>query len=405
MNGRNRKAISRSMRVVILAIAVLGMAMASQGSEAHKSRPLVGAIRWDAWYGRLPEGAKLPDPTRRIGYDPKRGALSPDPGMEAQRSLAPDTWQYRWPFYTTLNEEGHATEFNGNRREIIEQEIEYAIHAGLDYWAFAAYPEDCPLSYPLKTFLSCGNRDKMKFCLYLVMGSAYGSFAEDNEFQAYALRMLAQPNYLKVQGNRPVIYMGFLNDRLVELLLDGRWERFCGSLKDLGLGDPYLVICHGSPKTAKRYFDQLGGDTLSQYTVMDGKAQHGTYSDLAAHAERFWEECASTGAPVAPICVTGWDRRTRVMNPVSWERFHLKEDADTCYYKSGTPGEIAAHIGRGVSWFETHPGKKGEELVLIYAWNEIDEGGWLVPALPPPHGVGTARIDALRKILVTGRAP
>jgi len=38
--------------------------------------------------------------------------------------------------------------------------------------------------------------------------------------------------------------------------------------------------------------------------------------------------------------------------------------------------------------------------VLIYAWNEFDEGGWLVPALPPPHGEGTARIDALRKVLV-----
>jgi len=37
--------------------------------------------------------------------------------------------------------------------------------------------------------------------------------------------------------------------------------------------------------------------------------------------------------------------------------------------------------------------------VLIYAWNELDEGGWLMPALPPPQGEGTARIDALRKVL------
>lgn len=45
-----------------------------------------------------------------------------------------------------------------------------------------------------------------------------------------------------------------------------------------------------------------------------------------------------------------------------------------------------------------HPGKNGTELVLIYAWNELDEGGWLVPTLPPPDGEGTARIDALRKV-------
>jgi hypothetical protein len=98
--------------------------------------------------------------------------------------------------------------------------------------------------------------------------------------------------------------------------------------------------------------------------------------------------------------MTGWDRRPRVTNPVSWEDFHLKPDAFEFFYKSGTPDEIAAHIGRGVSWFKKHPGKNGTELVLIYAWNEFDEGGWLVPALPPPHGEGTARIDALRKVLV-----
>jgi len=33
--------------------------------------------------------------------------------------------------------------------------------------------------------------------------------------------------------------------------------------------------------------------------------------------------------------------------------------------------------------------------VIIYAWDENDEGGWLVPTL----GEGTARLDALAKVL------
>ena len=97
--------------------------------------------------------------------------------------------------------------------------------------------------------------------------------------------------------------------------------------------------------------------------------------------------------------MTGWDRRTRVLNPVSWESFQLEKDAVQYYYERGTPEELAAHIGRGVAWFKKHPGKNGVELVLVYAWNENDEGGWLVPALPPPDGEGTARLDALRKVL------
>ncbi len=377
-----------------------GVLALAAGENPVKSRPLVGAIRWDAWYGMLPDTIPLPDPTRYPGYYTTRTRVpSRDPGKEAQRSLAAEPWRYRWPFFTELNKDGGAKTFNENRTEVLEKEIEYAVHGGLDYWAFDAYPEDCPLSYTLKTFLSCKNRDRIRFCLFLVMGSAYGRFADDEAFRAYAARMIAQPNYLKVEGNRPVIYMGFLNDASVDKLLDGRWQRFCAELARLGLGKPYLVVCDGNPIAARRYCDRLQGDALSQYAV-SGKAKAGSFSELAARAEAFWEECAATGAPVAPICMTGWDRRTRVMNPVSWGSFHLQPDADQYYYKRGTPEELAAHIGRGVSWFKKHPGKNGTELVLIYAWNEFDEGGWLVPALPPPHGEGTARIDALRKVLL-----
>lgn len=376
-------------------MAAMGMLALCAAQEPGRRRPLVGAIRWDAWYGMLPGTIQLPDPTRYPGYDTTRTrAPSRDPGKEAQRSLAAEPWRYRWPFFTELNEDGSAKAFNENRTEILEKEIDYAVQAGLDYWAFDAYPEDCPLSYTLKTFLTCKNRDRIRFCLFLVMQSAYGRFADDEAFQAYAARMIAQPNYLKVEGNRPVIYMGFLNDALVDKLLDGRWQRFCAELARHGLGKPYLVIGRGNPAGAKRYCDRLGGDALSNYNYWEGR-QEATFAEMAASAESFWERCEATGTPAVPICMAGFDYRPRVLNPVSW---HVCDDR---YCKRGTPDELAAHIGRGVSWFKKHPGKNGTELVLIYAWNELDEGGWLVPALPPPHGEGTARIDALRKVLVT----
>ncbi len=376
---------------VMTAMGVLALCAAQ---EPGRSRPLVGAIRWDAWYGVLPENAAIPDPTRYPGYDTTRTMVpSRDPGKEAQRSLAAEPWRYRWPFFTELNKDGSAKAFNDNQTEILEKEIDYAVQAGLDYWAFDAYPEDCPLSYTLKTFLTCKNRDRIRFCLFLVMQSAYGRFADDEASQAYAARMIAQPNYLKVEGNRPVIYMGFLNDALVDKLLDGRWQRFCAELARHGLGKPYLVIGRGNPAGAKRYCDRLQGDALSNYNYWEGR-QEATFAEMAASAESFWERCEATGTPAVPICMAGFDYRPRVLNPVSW---HV---CDNRYCKRGTPEELAAHVGRGVSWFKKHPGKNGTELVLIYAWNEFDEGGWLVPALPPPRGEGTARVDALRKVLV-----
>ena len=370
---------------------------------APERRPLVGAIRWDAWYGELPESAKPPASVPYAGFDATRNRLvSQDPGKETCRSLAAEPWRYRWPFFTTLGADGKALAFNDNRAEVLEQEIEHAVRGGLDYWAFTAYPQNCPLSYTLETFLTCRNRDALRFCLFLPLWPAYGRIPDEASEQAYwahLQRMILQPNYLKVEGGRPVLYVGFCNDALARKVLEGPWTPFTNALAAAGMGKPYLVFCEGGAKAAKRYCDLFGGEALSAYATSSGKAKAAPYAELAAHAERFWEQCEATGTPAVPLCMTGWDRRTRVLNPVSWESFQLEKDAVHYYYERGTPEELAAHIGRGVTWFKKHPGKNGVELVLVYAWNENDEGGWLVPALPPPDGEGTARLDALRKVL------
>lgn len=372
----------------------------AEGAARH---PLVGAIRWDAWYGTLPDTARPPASVPYPGFDPARNRLvSQDPGKETARSLSAEAWRYRWPFFTELDAGGRAKTFDENRKEVLEQEIDDAAGGGLDYWAFTAYPEGSPLSYTLKTFLTCKNRDQIKLCLFLPMWPAYGRIpdgAAEQAYWAYLLRLARQPNYLKVQGTRPVFFMGFFNDALAAKVRGGPWTGFTNELAHCGLGNPYLVFCEGSPKSAKQYCDLFGGDALSAYAVSDGKAKAAPFAELAAYAERFWERCEATGTPAVPLCMTGWDRRTRVMSPVSWESFHTQKDADQYYYRRGTPEELAAHIGRGVAWYKGHPAKDGAELVLVYAWNEIDEGGWLVPALPPPHGEGTARLDALRKVL------
>ena len=395
---------------LVLGIGLFSNAFAADTPvTAKKSRPLVGAIRWDAWYGELPASARPPQSVQFPGFDPTRNRkVSQDPGKETAKSLAAEPWRYRWPFFTTLDANGTAQAFNENRLDVIEQEVDLAVHGGLDYWAFTGYPETSPLSYTLKTFLQCKNRDKIRFCLFVPMWPAYGRIPNavaEQAYWAHLLRMVKQPNYLLVEGKRPVLFMGFFNDELAKRVLAGPWKPFLAELAKSGFEKPYLVFCSGSPTSAKRYSDLFAGDALSAYATTDGSAQGAPFAQLAAHAEEFWERCEKTGTPAVPICMTGWDRRTRVMNPVSWESFHQKPDADSYYFQAGTPQEIAAHIGRGVSWYENHPGRNGTELVLTYAWNEFDEGGWLVPALPPPDGEGAARLDALRKVLVTGETP
>ncbi len=379
-------------------LTILFLLTATTVFSQEANKPLVGAIRWDAWYGKVPPNVKLADPRSWPGTDPK-STVSPDPGAETCRSLSPDQWAWRRPFFAKHDENGNLTELNGNRQDVMDQEIEYAAHAGLDYWAFTVYPENCPLSWCFKKYIASVKKNKVKFCFFLVLGSKYGHFCDDPQMQDYVLRYLTDKDYLKVQGNRPVLYVGFFNKNIDQQFLDGFWDKYCARIKALGLGKPYVILARGTNvNAAKVFLDKIGADALSNYAVSIYKAKGIEYSELAAKAESFAPDCRQAQVNVAPLCTTGWDHRPRYLNHVSWENWYKNEGMDY-FIKRGSPSEIAAHIGRSLDWLKKNPNSDGVNLLLIYAWNECDEGGWLIPTLKEPRGQGTQRIDALRKIL------
>lgn len=54
-------------------------------------------------------------------------------------------------------------------------------------------------------------------------------------------------------------------------------------------------------------------------------------------------------------------------------------------------------MGRLADWMEEHPEQVTKDrLALIYAWNEIGEGGWLVPCKDDPKG---SYLKAIRDIV------
>jgi hypothetical protein len=48
-----------------------------------------------------------------------------------------------------------------------------------------------------------------------------------------------------------------------------------------------------------------------------------------------------------------------------------------------------------LDWVAAHRGLAEASAVLIYAWNEFDEGGWLAPGLTD----GAARLEAIGSVL------
>lgn len=93
--------------------------------------------------------------------------------------------------------------------------------------------------------------------------------------------------------------------------------------------------------------------------------------------------------------MSGWDRRPRVARPVPWEKWQRPGEGIEKFYESPKPEELATHVRNGLVWLKANPESARAQVSIIYAWNENDEGGWLVPTLSE----GSQRVDAIGSVL------
>ena len=349
------------------------IAAGAEPGNAAQDHVLVGAIRWDAWHGRASEV-----------------------GLTVEKTLAPAHWHYRLPFYGKVVGE-NAVEARGETQEVMDQEIAYAHEAGLDYWAFVIYPEEHALSLGLKRYLSSERKSLVNFCLNLQGGweAGGGPGAWPEKVQRY-VSYFKEPTYQTVLGGRPLAYLysveGLVGPGRFETWEDARaaFDQLRAGAKAAGVGNPYIAAQGWSPETLKEQAGKLGLDAIGAY-ASSGGAKAALYSALAAHTERWWEAFKATGCEVVPLVSAGWDMRPRIETPVPW----VKNGDIERYYEAPQPNELAAHLKRAIQWSEANPDVTKAQVVLIYAWNEFDEGGWLCPTLSE----GTARLDALREVL------
>lgn len=341
--------------------------------QSDSPRPIVGAIRWDAWHG---DASSV--------------------GLTVEKTLAPKHYHHRLPFFGKVVGE-NAVEARGHTQEIMDKEIEYAHAGGLDYWAFVTYPEDDALSLGLKQYLASEKKHLIKFCLNLQGGweSGGGPDAWPAKVERY-VKYFQGPTYQTVLDGRPLVFLysveGLVGSGRFETWEDARkaFDMLRDAAKAAGLPNPYIVAQGWHPPTLKEQAEKLGLDAIGAY-ASNANHKAGTYAALATHTEQWWDAFKETGMPVVPLATAGWDMRPRVETPVPWV-----EGGDIeRYHEAPTPEELAAHIARALAWCREHPEAAEAQAVLIYAWNEFDEGGWLCPTISE----GTARLDAISTVL------
>ncbi len=358
-------------RKILLAAVFLLLPLLTRAARPEE-KIIAGAIRWDAWHGDRSEVGKA-----------------------VQRSLGPAKWHGRLPFFARILADDQVR-IDGSSQRIMDREIQYARSAGLDYWAFLLYADGSAMNHGLEHYLSSARGRGLQFCLILEQGQWADAEAASRQLER-AAALMADPGYQRVAGGRPLLYL-LTADPASQAWGAHQSSVAMAQLRSLTrakhLVEPYVVVLDFSSSRASRVREELHADAISAYAFQrDGT--NAPYSQLAREVERFWEECRSTNSAVVPIVMTGWDRRPRVERPVFWESWQQPNVGLEKFYAAPTPPQLSNHLTHAVEWIQSHPAAAPAKAILIYAWNENDEGGWLVPTL----NEGRARLRAVHTAL------
>jgi len=360
---------------LISALWLASLAALAAGQEAP---PIVGAIRWDGWYGT--------------------GSVV----KAVEASLSPPKYHFRLPWFARVVGEGKVS-INGDAQAVVEQEIAYAAKAGLNYWAFVDYCDEASAMHiALNRYRSAKDKKGIRYC-FVEEGprlDGLGTAAWQRLVEHFR-----HPDYQTVLDGRPLLFVFVKTTRLGR----SEWDELKRQTLNAGLKPPYLVLMGWHPEEDAKDLAALGFDAISAY------ARGGSYSmTQPSYAEQCamirrdrWEKCRALRLPSVTFASAGWDTRPRNERPPPWctwvtatpDKTPPAQQKPLLDSVTATSDELATHIREALEWTKTNRDLNPANALIIYGWNEHDEGGWLQPTLGPDGRPDEARIRALGRVL------
>lgn len=322
----------------------------------------IGAIRWDGWVG-------------------KKGTWQI--GKITERTLGPEKFHYRAPFFSVVISKDSIS-IDGTTQVVVDKEIAYAKDAGIDYWAYCWYPDGCGLELARKLHQTSAHANDVNWCVIL------GAFEENisNNYGKTLVDDFARVNYQKVLDGRPLIYL-YGSDITRSGLDKLRAMTIAKNLKT-----PYVVVMDWEATAAANYCNKIGADAISSYAALGNNNR--PFADvIPAQSKANWESFAAK-KPVVPWVCTGWNPKPRMETPNPWSAYY--SDATNC--QDATPINIKEFLFSAISWTQTNKTKAVANTIIIYAWNEHDEGyGAICPTLGNDGNPNTERLDAVKEAI------
>jgi len=181
------------------------------------------------------------------------------------------------------------------------------------------------------------------------------------------IRAFSQENYQKVAGGRPLVYF-FDAQPMTAITI----QKIREAAKAHGIPNPYIAMMgHSDPCLGAI---QTRSDAVSRYVTLASNKE--TYARLNQKERDSWNMFRDKGQQVIPIVTSGWDPRPRI-NREPWGHFYC----DSCWAETATAEQVAQQVGEAMDWIGANPKACPANVLLIYAWNEYDEGGWIAPTL------------------------
>jgi hypothetical protein len=373
----------RAIRLLFALAILVGMTLASPRATEAAGDVLIGAIRWDNWRLDSPHGEVLADPALRA----------------------------RIPYFAMRLPNGKLA-FPGDFAHVLQADVHYARAGGLDYFIFGYYLETGAwgrdkakaqaMNRAFSTYLNLPDRAGVKFALSF----NYSFPPEDVVAVSNVIISVANhPEHVRTpEGSIPVFFFtpdvglwarGLGGDRKAAAALANIRDRVARATgKRL-----YTVALFFGTRNAGARAIHLGFDALSTYangTAPGGGGKAVPYAVCAADARSFWQMGRMLPAGFLPTVSMGWDYRPMLKRPQ--EQAHRDPNPSWC--EPATDVEWSEQVKRAVGEAASNPRNARFKSVVVYAWNEYSEGGWLAPTV----GESTRRLDVWTRALVRARA-
>lgn len=295
-------------------------------------------------------------------------------------------------------------------------QISLARRYGLSFFAFDWYYGKPHLNRAVDRFLCADGHEKMEFCLMVGNhGSAHIYRKDWEDACRYFVRYMSESCALRIDG-RPVMVIYDITALIGDL--GGIAEvRSCldylrGVMKEK-TGDEIVIYgCEcpfGTPgsgaidfnieafsddELAARLkrdrecgFDALTGYNYRRYSPTDGSYEL-PYRVMTGQHEKCWDKMAEHAVlPYSPCILAGWDCR-----PWETEWWGNTTGYRSCYADDRDGESFALHIKNAAEWLAAHPDCAEGDLGFIYAWDEVCEGGFLIPT----RGEGYSMLEGLK---------